>query len=68
MESVKKAVLQIKSLLTSDLPNRKVPVEIHLHPEDISQVRIAAQLKGMDFNEFCALAIHKATRDIRAHL
>jgi hypothetical protein len=55
--------IAFKRLLTSCVPNPKVPVEIHLHPNDISLARLAADLQGMEFEEFCALAIHKGVRD-----
>jgi hypothetical protein len=49
----------------SDLPSRKEKVEIGLHPEDNRQAREAAAKQGMEFDEFCAIAIHMAVRDGR---
>jgi hypothetical protein len=57
---------KFKLLVASNLPSRKVPVEINLHPHDVERARAAAQLLGMEFHEFCALAIHKAARDLRS--
>ena len=62
MEFVRKAV---RMLRITDLPDQKEPVTIQLHPNDVSFIKHAAQLHGMDFDEFCALAIYKAARDIR---
>jgi hypothetical protein len=59
---------KVKLLVTSNLPSRKVPVEIFLHPLDVDRARAAAQLLGMEFHEFCALAIHKEARDLRSRL
>ncbi|BCF95358.1 hypothetical protein PPGU16_84250 (plasmid) [Paraburkholderia largidicola] len=52
-------------LRPADLPDRKEPVTIQLHPNDVSFIKDAAKLGGMEFDEFCALAIYKAARDIR---
>lgn len=49
----------------SELPTRKEKVEIELHPDDSKRARDAALKQGMDFSEFCSIAIHMAVRDGR---
>lgn len=65
MNSVMKDTKAANLLRVSELPTRKVQVEIEMHPEDNRQAREAAARQGMDFNEFCSIAIHMAVRDDR---
>lgn len=51
----------VRRFVISGLPNRKVAVEILMHPRDLETAQTAARSLGMDFHDFCALAIHKET-------
>ena len=76
MNNVKKAVERFMSSLRAELPvptkynmpSRKVPVAICLHPADIDLAKAAAASEGIAFNDFCALAIYKAAQKWGASL
>lgn len=64
MSSVKTSLKRARAMLCSDLLSRKEPVVINLHPADRKNIQRAAELASMEFDEFCALTLHKAVRNV----
>jgi hypothetical protein len=66
MSSEKTALVRVRDMLAGAVGRKKEPVIINLHPVDRENIRRAAELKGMEFEEFCALTLHEAAREIGA--